>query len=280
LRGARPYAPADDERRRALLRESNGGIVYYRFRNFAQCEGLIHGVFTRLGGVSKPPFAEFNVSHSVGDDHEAVETNLALVCETLGIPCRAIVPAHQVHGCNVAIAGSEERGEAAPDTDALITETPGVFLLLRFADCVPIALYDPIRRVVGLVHAGWKGTIGGIARKAVSAMEEAYGSRPLGIIAGIGPSIGPCCYRVGEEIGRLVKEKLADWPLLLRRGEDGSLHFDLWEANRRQLAESGVQRIELAGMCTACHSDEFFSHRADGGRTGRFAAVIGMPSDG
>lgn len=259
-----------------MLREDNGEIVYYRFSNLAQCDGLIHGVFTRLGGVSRPPFAALNVGRSVGDDQEAVEANHALICEMLGIPRQAIATAHQVHGANVSIVGSEDGGKAMPETDALVTNAPGVFLLLRFADCVPLLLYDPVRRAVGLVHAGWKGTIGGIAREAISALKEAYGCRPSDMLAAIGPSIGPCCYQVGEDVGRLVKVQLADWPMLLKQDENGSLHFDLWYANRLQLIRSGIEQIEVAGVCTACHSDEFFSHRADGGRTGRFAVVVGL----
>ncbi len=264
---------------RGMLREHSGGIIYYRFASLARCDGLIHGVFTRLGGVSFLPFAELNVSRCVGDDPQAVEANLALICEALGISPENLVTAKQVHGAEVAVVGPKTMGKAIPEADALVTDVPGVFLMLRFADCVPIALCDPLRRAVGLVHAGWRGTINELVRKAVSTMEEAYGCHPSDMVAGIGPSIGPCCYRVGEELGRLVKEKLTDWPLLLRREEDRSLYLDLWEANRRQLVEAGIERIEVAGICTACHSDEFFSHRAEGGRTGRFAVVIGMVRD-
>lgn len=161
-------------------------------------------------------------------------------------------------------------------TDALVTNTPGVALMLRFADCVPIALYDPYRHVVALAHAGWKGTIGRIAQKTVRAMGEVCGSRPADIMAGIGPAIGPCCYQIGEDVVQKVRETFALGSLPFQQRVDGSLFFDLWEANRRQLAALGIKRIESATLCTACHNDEFFSHRADGGRTGRFGVVIGI----
>jgi len=260
-----------------LLRQnSDNGLVYYRFANLAPYDELVHGVFTRLGGVSAPPFAWLNVGRSVGDDPRAVEANHALVCQALGLSPDDIATARQVHSSRVAVVGVEGRGRAVPGTDALVTGAPGVALMLRFADCVPIALYDPVRRVIGLVHAGWRGTVEGIARKTLLAMVEACGSRPTDIVAGIGPSIGPCCYQIGQNVVQLVREALADWPSLLRRQGDGSFHFDLWEANRRQLAQVGVEEIEVARVCTACHNDEFFSHRADGARTGRFGVVIGL----
>ena len=266
-----------DNRELDLLRHRSGnGLVYYRFANLAPYGEVVHGVFTRLGGVSASPFVSLNVGRSVGDDPRAVEANHGLIYQALSISPDDIATAHQVHSSRVAVVGVGERGRAIPGTDALVTGAPGVALMLRFADCVPIALYDPVKRVVGLVHAGWRGTVQGIARRAVLAMVEAYGSRPADIVAGIGPSIGPCCYQIGRNVVQLVREAFADWPSLLRRQGDGSFHFDLWEANRQQLAQVGVGEIEVAGVCTACHNDEFFSHRADGPRTGRFGVVIGL----
>jgi YfiH family protein len=157
----------------------------------------------------------------------------------------------------------------------LITDAPGVALMLRFADCLPVLLYDPVRRAIGLAHAGWRGTVAGIAAKAISAMTEAYGSRPGDIIADLGPCIGPCCYQVGTDVIELVKANFNPWQELLHPQGDGSLHFDLREANRRQLAELGVEEIEMIQLCTACRTDEFFSYRAEGGHTGCFAVVLG-----
>ncbi|HIC93334.1 MAG TPA: laccase domain-containing protein, partial [Anaerolineae bacterium] len=159
-----------------LRQNSDNGLVYYRFANLAPYDELVHGVFTRLGGVSAPPFAWLNVGRSVGDDPRAVEANHALVCQALGLSPDDIATARQVHSSRVAVVGVEGRGRAVPGTDALVTGAPGVALMLRFADCVPIALYDPVRRVIGLVHAGWRGTVEGIARKTVLAMAEACGS--------------------------------------------------------------------------------------------------------
>ena len=172
--------------------------------------------------------------------------------------------------------GPEDRGRVIPATDALITDTPGIALMLRFADCLPVLFYDPVRRAIGLAHAGWRGAIKGIAARTVVAMMEAYGSRPADIVAGLGPCIGPCCYQVGADVIASVKAGFNHWRGLLQSQGDGSVHFDLWEANRRQLTEMGVEEIEVIQICTACRTDEFFSHRAEGGRTGRSAVMLGM----
>ena len=281
-----------------MLRQQINDLVYYRFANLASYDQVIHGVFTRLGGVSPSPYDSLNVGHLVGDDHQAVEANHALICQALGISRGDVATAHQVHGSRVALVGPEDRGRVIPATDALITDTPGIALMLRFADCLPVLLYDPVRRAVGLAHAGWKGTVGGIAAKTASAMMKAYGSRPADIVAGLGPCIGPCCYQVGTEVIESVKAGLNHWQGLLRFQGDGSVHFDLWEANRHQLAELGAPppspptlrpcsgqalggrkrkgEIEASQLCTACRTDEFFSHRAEEGRTGRFAVMLGM----
>jgi len=262
--------------KRYVLRHQINNLVYYRFANLASYDEVLHGVFTRLGGVSPSPYDSLNVGHFIGDDHQAVEANHALICQALGISRGDVATAHQVHGSRVALVRTEDRGRVIAATDALITDTPGVALMLRFADCLPVLLYDPVRRAVGLAHAGWKGTVKGIAAKTALAMMDVYGSRPADIVAGLGPCIGPCCYQVGTEVIEAVKASFNDWQRLLRSQGGGSVHFDLWEANRRQLAGLGIEEIEVLQFCTACRTDEFFSHRAEGGCTGRFAVILGM----
>ena len=259
-----------------MRREEKNGLFYYRFHSLAAYGEIVHGVFTRLGGISRSPYHWLNVGKSVGDDQKAVDANHDLICRTLGIHRGDIATAYQVHSANVAVVGPDDRDRVALQTDALVTNSPGVFLMLRFADCVPIAFYDPVQRAIGLAHAGWKGTLGKAAQKTVEAMMKACGSRPADLIACIGPSIGPCCYQVGGNVVKSVNEVFPQQPQLLHQQGDGSRHFDLWEANRLQLAALGVHQIEVSGLCTACHNDEFFSHRADNGRTGRFAVVMGL----
>jgi YfiH family protein len=259
---------------------------------------FIQGVFTRHGGVSRGPWAGLNVGRAVGDDPKAVEINHCRICKALDISQESLTTAEQVHGRHVASVKLEGRGSVFPATDGLVTDVPGVTLVLRFADCVPLLFFDPRRPAVGLAHAGWRGTLAGIAGRTVRHMQATFGSRPEELVVGIGPSIGPCCYEVGPDLANQVRARFPQWPDLVRRatapfqvGSPGNRpHFDLWRANRRQLEAAGVHCIAVAQHCTACHTDEFFSHRAacldqsvspgraprGGGRTGRFAAVIGL----
>lgn len=252
-------------------------LVYYQFDQFAQNrQGLVHGCFTRLGGVSRPPWQSLNTGHTVGDDLDDVRENHERICKALGIRRADLVSPHQVHSAVVRGVDARDRGKVCEQTDALVTDTPGVYLMLRFADCVPVLFFDPVRRVVGLAHAGWRGTVANIARATVQRMVEAYGCQPEDIRAGIGASIGPCCYEVGDEVVDAVRDAFPDAPHLLSRQASGRWHFDLWAANQYQLAQAGLVSIEVSRLCTACQTDEWFSHRAEKGRTGRLAAVIGL----
>ncbi len=259
-----------------MIHQEANGIPYYTFEGLAHHEQVINAVFTRLGGVSRSPFAELNVGHLIGDELAAVEANHRLIYQTLGLLSKQVVTARQVHGNAVAIVGRDEGGKAIPASDALITGTPGVNLMLRFADCLPIFLYDPGRRVVGLGHAGWRGTASRLAQRMVAMMVERFESDPTNMIACLGPAIGPCCYQVGAEVAELLRAGLEDWERALHRLEGNGFWLNLWEANRQQLVGAGIPDIEISHMCTACHTGEFFSHRAERGRTGRFAAVIGI----
>jgi hypothetical protein len=258
-----------------VLRVEADGLVYYRFDGLQSGSHLRHGIFTRLGGVSRPPWHSLNVGASVGDDPQAVHENHCRIYRTLALSGERRTTAYQVGGNRVARVSSADVGRIIPGTDALVTDVPGVPLVMRFADCLPLVLYDQIRGVAALVHAGWKGTVSHIAAATVRFMSAHFGTRPADIIAGVGPGIGPCCYEIGPDVIGLVRQNLP-FPGLLETEGNGSVHFDLWEANRVLLAQAGVGQIEVAGLCTACHTDEWFSHRAEHGRTGRFAAVVAL----
>ena len=253
-----------------------GAMLRYCFESFPS-QGVIHGVYTRRGGTSGGPYASLNVGSTVGDDPAHVQANQQAIHRALGVSAESVVTARQVHGDRVAVASPQDGGEVFPETDALITNAPGLTLMLRFADCVPVFFYAPQRHAVGLAHAGWQGTLKGVAAKAAQAMCAAYGCQADELYAGLGPAIGPCCFEVGPEVLEAVRA--ASWgrdELISRSQADGKAHLDLWRANALQLREVGVQHIEVAGLCTCCHRHEFFSHRGEHGRTGRFAAVIGL----
>ncbi len=255
-----------------------GSLLRYCFESFP-VEQVIHGVYTRHGGVSVGPFAGLNVGGTVGDDPAHVEANLWLIRCALGISAETVATAHQVHGNRIAVLSSGDGGKVFPETDALISNIPGMTLLLRFADCVPILFCAPRQHAVGLAHAGWQGTLKEIAARTAQAMCLTYGCEADDLYVGLGPAIGPCCFEVGPEITAQVRS--ASWgceELISQAKANGKAHLDLWQANTLQLRRIGIQHIELAGLCTRCHRDEFYSHRGENGHTGRFAAVIGLPS--
>lgn len=259
-----------------MQRTTFGSLVYYQFHSLSS-PGVAHGAFTRIGGQSRPPWHSLNTGHTVGDDIEAVDANHRLICQALGFSTDDIVSPHQVHSATTAVVGVADRGTVIRETDALITDVPGVLLMLRFADCTPVWLYDPVQRAIGLVHAGWRGTVAGAARATVAAMQSAYGCRPADLLAGIGPAIGPCCYEVGKDVAQAITEAFPEAAVrLLSPQTKDKWHLDLWAANRHTLAQAGVRHIEVAGICTACHTEEWFSHRAEQGRTGRIGALIGL----
>jgi YfiH family protein len=255
-----------------VIKRTASGIAWYQFEGL-EGSGVAHALLTRLGGVSVPPFATLNLGHTVGDDLAAVEESHRRAFAALGLRREQIVSPYQVHGTHVRPVFRAHGGSVQPATDGLLTTTPGVALLLRFADCVPLVLFDPGRRAVGLVHAGWKGAAGNIAAAAVAAFARHAGSRPQDLWAGIGPAIGPCCYQVGSEIAASVARACLAGAEVIRQ-RDGGLYLDLPGAVRAQLSAMGVRQIEMSNLCTACHIGEWFSHRAERGRTGRFGALV------
>jgi YfiH family protein len=259
-----------------MIRTTRDGVVFYQFAQLARYAELQHAIFTRLGGRSQGALFSLNVGSLVGDDPATVEANHELICASLDLPRAALVTARQVHGGHVAAVGSVDAGSILPSTDALVSDEPGVALLLRFADCVPLVLYDPRRHATGLAHAGWRGMAAGVVPNTVAALHSAFGCRPADLVAGVGPAIGPCCYEVGPDVIVEVERLFGKPTDLLCREPDGAVHLDLPGAVRQQLQQSGVVQIEDSGLCTSCHSDEFYSHRAEKGHTGRFAAVVAL----
>jgi len=228
--------------------------------------GIVAAFSTRKGGVSPAPLG-LNLSFKVGDDAANVRKNRELFFGPLGIPLDRLAIPGQVHGGTVRRA--ENPGDY-PETDALVTDRPGLFLCVSVADCVPILLFDPARNVVGAVHAGWRGSAAGITGTAVRTMVEAFGTNPGEILASIGPSASSCCYVVGPEVA-------ARFDAGFRAGRNGGVYLDLKEANRAQLVLAGVPHgnIEVSPHCTISEPDLFHSHRRDGAQSGRMMGVIG-----
>ncbi|MFW6162189.1 MAG: peptidoglycan editing factor PgeF [Planctomycetota bacterium] len=266
------------------MAEEAYGLVVHRFRSLSELPGVVHAVSTRQGGSSEGPFASLNVGLHCGDDDAAVVENRRRLCRAVGMDLGSVVTCDQVLGNVVAWVTREDRGRGATDTeshfgdvDALITDEPGVTLMVLSADCPLIALVDPTRPAVGAVHASRRGTLGRVAPRAVRAMARLLRCDPSAMLAAVAPSIGPCCYQVGEEVLVAWRAALPDADRFFER-RDGGLYLDLSAANAAQLVEAGLarERIELAGVCTQCHADRFYSYRAAGRRTGRFGLLLAL----
>ncbi len=249
-----------------ILRNENG-IAYYQFDHLAAYPEVDHAVFPRTAGFSRAPFHRLNVSLSVGDDPADVRRNRERVRHCLR--GAELVFAHQVHGDGVVVI---EEGPAHPGPrvgDALVSGLAEKALVVQVADCQPILFYDPQRRVVANAHCGWRGSLAGVAVRTVRAMAERFGSDARDVLAGIGPSLGPCC----AEFVNFRREI----PPALWGYRRGSTHFDFWAITRDQLIEAGLSadHIETSGICTRCNTERFFSYRGEK-TTGRFPAAIGL----
>lgn len=253
----------------------NNGLRYYTFDIFPA--HIVQAVITRQGGVSPAPWHSLNVGGTVGDDPARVRENRLRAVTTLGRDPASLFDVWQVHSAEVVYADAPRSpDQPLTQADIILTDRPDVTLFMRFADCVPILLYDPKKGVVGLAHAGWLGTVRGVATAAIQAMQRRYGSRPEHILAAIGPSIGPDHYEIGADVIAQVRQAFNGDAERLLEARHGRTYLDLWTANYLQLQKAGVEQIEVAGLCTACHLEDWFSHRAEKGKTGRFGALIAL----
>ena len=238
-----------------------------------------HGFTTRVGGVSEGYLSSLNLGLHRGDNPENVAENYRILANALGFDVKNLVLANQTHSDIVRVVtkkdclGSLSHREY-PECDGLVTNTPGVALMVFSADCTPILLHDPITGAVGAVHAGWRGTASGIVKNAVEAMVSAFGCRPENISAAIGPNIGMCCFETDSDVPEAMVAALGDEakPFIATKGE--KFHLDLKQINALWLRRSGVTDITISTHCTACAPDLFWSHRVTKGKRGSQGAII------
>lgn len=250
-----------------------GGLTLLQFPHMAALSGLQHAVTTRGGGVSRPPHHSLNLSRAGVDEPGMVDENRRRLQRAMA-PGR-LVFLRQVHGAAVLPLDKLPEIEDWPvggTADAFITDRPGRLLTILVADCQAVLLYDPRRRVVANVHSGWRGSIANVIGATVDAMQRHFDCLPGDILAGVGPSLGPCCAEFKNYRHEIPP---ALWPYRV-----GGHHFDFWALSRDQLTAAGLpsDAIRFAQICTRCHPEVFFSYRA-GHKTGRCAAVIGIKPD-
>ncbi|MEL7567782.1 MAG: peptidoglycan editing factor PgeF [Dehalobacterium sp.] len=266
-----------------FAKETIGDTYLYTVPAFSRTRLVEHGFTCRLGGLSKKEFSSFNVAFHVGDNPDIVIKNRKKMVRLLNEDLESLVASEQIHGHEVYVVGIKDRGRgsisydsAIPQTDALITNVPGIILSLYFADCVPVFFLDPVHQVIALAHAGWKGTVQHIVSLTIKKMTELFGTDPELCLAAIGPSIGRCCFQVD----RPVVDEFARYvdgyeEFCFPHGAEKWL-LDLPGINRHLLIKEGfrLENITKSDFCTFCSNDLFFSYRKDGGRTGRQAALI------
>ncbi len=260
------------------------GVHYLTIPAFEKTHLVHHCFSTRLGGVSQGIFKSMNLGFNRGDRSENVIQNFKVLCSAIDVDYQHLVFSDQIHEDKVRIVTHKDRGKGIVKSsdikgiDALITNESKVPLVTFYADCVPLFFLDPVQKVVGLAHAGWRGTVKQIGKKTVDLMHRTFKSLPKDILAAIGPSIGSCCFEVDRPVVDAFRssfDKIEQQRIILEQ-MNHKYTVDLWTANEIILQKAGLlkEHITKTDICTRCHSDILFSHRATAGQRGSLAAII------
>lgn len=265
------------------LMEKNG-VPFIQFKNLSATGVVRHGFSTRLGGVSKGIFTSMNLNFKRGDDPEDVMENYRRIAKALEVRVEDMVLSDQTHTTNVRVVTEADRGKGIikpqdyTDVDGMITNVPGLVLVTSYADCVPLYFVDPVKRVIGLSHSGWKGTVGHMGARTVEQMHSVFGCEPSDLVAAIGPSICQSCYEVSEDVADAFRQAFTPTQaeaVLIDKG-NGKYQLDLWKANWYVLTDSGLlpENIAVTDICTACRPDLLWSHRKTHGQRGGLSAFL------
>lgn len=259
-------------------------VTYLAFPLLEQTGAVKHGFSTRIGGVSKGIYSTMNLSFSRGDREEAVHENFCRMAEALDVDASRFVFSRQTHTTNVQIVREEDAGKGYvrpfdyDDVDGLVTNVPGITLVTFYADCVPLYIVDPVQKVIGLSHSGWRGTVGKIGLRTVEVMRQEYGCKPEDLYAAVGPSICQDCYEVSEDVVEQFRNAFAKecWEDLFYEKEGGKYQLNLWKANEEVFLEAGIlkEHMAITNVCTCCNQEVLFSHRASMGKRGNCAAFL------
>lgn len=260
------------------------GVPFLTYPLFEETNLVNHGFSTRFGGVSKKYCSTMNISTSRGDDPADVQENIRRMAGALGVCPEDFTYTNQTHTTHVEVVRAEDKGKTFPETDGLITNVPGICLVTFYADCVPLYFVDPVKKVIGLSHSGWRGTVGKMGKVTVEKMQETFGCRLEDILAAVGPSICQECYEVSEDVILKFKEVFSEhlWGKLFYQKEaqkhQGKYQLNLWEANRQIFLEAGIKpnHMAISNVCTHCNPEVFFSHRTTGNKRGNVSAFLAL----
>ncbi len=259
------------------------GLVYFYAPEWDPDRISFHAFFGRHGGVSRAPYDSLNTSVSTGDDPECVKENIGRNARTLSRDVNQILTVRQVHSGTIVCLKQEDpvvdiTTIRTIEADGLCTDRTDVVLSVRTADCLPIVCVDPVRPSVGIVHAGWRGTLKGVLTRCLEQMHRTFRSEPGRMRVLFGPGIGPCCFVVDQDVAERFLRKYNSHDTIVRPASNGKFTVDLYKANRASLLEAGIRSEHVVSepLCTCCRKEMFFSARAHGVRTGRQMSVIGL----
>ena len=256
------------------------GVLYLTYPMLERTSLVRHGFSTRLGGVSQGLYSSMNLSFTRGDDEEAVRENYCRMVKVIGVEDKTLIKPIQTHTTCVHKVTKENKDQVLHDVDGLITNERDVCLVTTYADCVPLFFVDPVHKVIGLSHSGWRGTVGKIGKETLRCMKEAYGTKPSDVVAAIGPSICQDCYEVSKDVIEQFKAAFDEkhWDALFYLKKHGKYQLNLWKANEIILLEAGImpENLAVTNVCTCCNSERLFSHRASKGQRGGLAAFLAL----
>jgi len=250
------------------------GVVYMTSPNIS-CK---HAFTTRFGGTSNGIYSSLNLGQSLEDDLNNVKTNYSKICNVLGISVDDIVKSRQVHGTNIRVVTEKDRAKLfdteIPSADGMVTNSRNTALIIYTADCVPILLHDPVNKVIGAVHAGWRSTVENIAGKAIQTMTNEFDCSPNNIKAAIGPCISACCFETSGDVPDALRNSLGNPANNCIKSHNEKFLVDLKEANRQMLINAFVEDINISDECTSCNTDKYWSHRKLDKKRGSQASII------
>lgn len=260
-------------------------IAYLQAPIFSGCDFLVHAFCTRVGGASQDDYKSLNISFREGDEEFRVLANWDKLATAFEIPMENFLVLNQVHGDGIFIIkphGEYFNSREQLNYDAIVTNRTNLAICIKTADCVPVFIVDPVKKVIAAVHAGWKGSALAITAKVVRLLKSQYGSEAQDLLAAIGPSIGPCCYEVDATAADAFRSHSHCETFLIPGKRKNRWMLNLVEVNHAQLRDAGLpaEHIDVSGWCTMCNQDAFFSHRGSGGITGRqinFLMIKGDP---